>query len=289
MGTCLDMDLFAKATERGCDVILTGHAGDSVLGGRIDLAPLVRHGHPFRAIGDALAMAVPTRLTPWQRIGHWIAAPLARPFVPRAVMTAAWRRRVREPWMTPRFLQLLDACIEASYVSVPPRTPDEWMAGHCSSPFLADMASTWGQIASVTGAAPVDVLHDLEIVHFMAKVDPVLRLHGRMFRGLYRLALAGLVPDAVRLRADKAAGAPMLAEAVLGGDACGMLEDLSSLRGLAGLGLVEPAPFRPGFGDWLRAVRRGERTERDPSDERWHRVWQLLSVEAFVRQHADAA
>jgi hypothetical protein len=49
--------------------------------------------------------------------------------------------------------------------------------------------------------------------------------------------------------------------------------------------LVDPAAFRAPFDAWLRALKRGERRGADPADEFGHQVWQLLSVERFLRQH----
>jgi hypothetical protein len=101
--------------------------------------------------------------------------------------------------------------------------------------------------------------------------------------GLYRRAMRGLIPESIRLRKDKAQGEPAHAEAILAARAEPTLRELSSLAALADAGLVEPGPFRPLFESWLSAVRRGERTTDDPADESWHTVWQLLSVEAFLR------
>jgi len=282
MGTCLDMHLLLAAREPS-SVTLTGHAGDAVFGGRIDFSTFLRRGHPFRAMATAVKLRVPSRVGAPKRIARWVVGPVLRPFVPGALIRARRRGRMRRPWMTERFRQLLDASIRSNPIELP-RTPDEELAAYCSSSALAESATTWGQIASVTGATAVDIFCDLSIVCLMAQTDPAVRCHGHMARGLYRLALRGLVPDSVRLRVDKAAGQPMLAEAALEAHALASLEDLSSLEALADLGLVVPFTFRSAFSDWLRAVRRGERLERDPSDECWHLVWQLLSVERFVRQ-----
>jgi hypothetical protein len=189
--------------------------------------------------------------------------------------------------MTPRFLELLDPYLEAIPCSLP-RTPDERLARFCTLPFFSELCVSWGQIASVTGTAPVDVFRDLELVRFIAQIDPVVLSHGHMFRGLFRLALKGILPESIRLRRDKAFGQPGIAEAAVGANAGEQLRDLSSLERVASLGLVDPEAFRRPFAAWLKTLLRGERLDSDPTDASWHRVWMLLSVEAFLRKHAPS-
>jgi hypothetical protein len=129
----------------------------------------------------------------------------------------------------------------------------------------------------------IDVFRDLALVRFVGALDPLQLSADHRFRGLYRRAMRGLIPESVRLRNDKAQGEPAHAEAILAARAEPTLRDLASLAALSDMGLVEPGPFRPLFESWLSAVRRGERTSGDSADESWHTVWQLLSVEAFLR------
>jgi hypothetical protein len=126
---------------------------------------------------------------------------------------------------------------------------------------------------------------DLDLVRFVLELDPILLSHGHEYRGLYRLAMKGFLPESVRNRQDKARYEPAIAETVLGSEVLDVVEELASLAHLASRGLVDPAPVKQFFIAWLAAVRRGERTGPDPADERWELVWQLLSVEAFLREH----
>jgi len=287
-GACLNLHLLSTAAEREAEVTLSGASGDHVCGGTIDFAPLVRRGRPLDATLRALRICVPTRVSPVRRLGHWIAFPLVRPLLPPQLVTCARRRRLLAPWMRRPFRELLDACLDTASAT-PPRTPDERLREHCMSYAFADLATVWGQIASVTRSVAVDVFRDLELVRFTCAIDPTLLSHGGTYRGLYRLCMKGLIPDSVRTRADKALGQPLLAEAVLASGGFDLLTDLSALRGLAEMGLVEPSRFEPVFNRWLRAVRRGERTTTDPMDGSWQSIWQLLTVEAFVRHHLSAS
>jgi hypothetical protein len=185
--------------------------------------------------------------------------------------------------MTARFVELLEPYL-AAVPRTAPRTPDERMAHFCMHPHLTELSVSWGQMASVTGAAPVDVFRDLELVRFVAQVDPLVVSCDHMFRGLYRRAMKGVLPESIRLRRDKARGEPAIAEAAVAADAGALLRDLSSLESLASLGLVEPECVRAPFAAWLRTLLRGERLEADPTDDLWHPIWPLLSAEAFLRR-----
>lgn len=284
---CGDMLLSATSRLRGADATLTGHGGDIVCGGDLSFAPLILAGQPVRAVVDALRLQVPRDLdiAPLRRLSRWIVrpllAPLARSILPRGLLLAKRRRGHKKPWLTPRFIELLSPAIAA--VPPTPETPDEWMAHLCAHPLFAALSVSWGQIASITGVAPVDVFRDLDLVRFVAQIDPMVLSHGHSFRGLYRLAMKGILPESVRLRRDKALGQPFVAAAAMAAGATGFLQDLSSLDRLASLDLVDPDAFRSLFAAWLRALRRGERVEVDATDRSWNMVWSVLSCEAFLR------
>jgi len=192
--------------------------------------------------------------------------------------------------MTRKFRDLL----EESYAALArcrrpamPDTPDEWMEELCEGDdcVLSDFADMGGQVRSVGRSAPVDVFMDFDFVRFMLEIDPVLLSHGDEYRGLYRLAMKGVLPERIRTRQDKASFEPAIGAAALAAGALDWLRDLASLRSLAEYGLVDPGPFLPLFERWMGAVHLGERTETVPGDESCHQVWQLLSLEAFLREH----
>ena len=282
---CLEMLLWDAARERGAEVTLAGYAGDEICGGIVSFAPLVLRGQPLRAIVDALRLAVPGSPSATDRLGSWVVSPLVKPLLPRTVLSFLRRHRSRAAWMTPRFADLLRPTIEREPRRLP-RTPDEWMSYHCTSGFLSELSVLFGQSLSVTGTPVVDVFRDVDLVRFIAQVDPLQLSTGHMFRGLYRKAMVGVVPEAIRLRRSKALGHPAIAGAALSAHVMPLLRDLSSLEMLASADLVDPARFRALADPWLRLLQRGERLDLDPADESWHVVWQLLSVEAFLRAEA---
>ena len=288
-GASHDMMLWSVARDRGADVTLGGYGGDIVFGGRPTFAPIVRSGHPLRAARSALALRVPWEMSRRARLRSWVVAPLLEPLVPSRAVVALRLRRLRAAWMKKPFLDLLEEALVATQAEAAPSTPDDWMARFANDRVFAELSMSWGAMASVTRTAPVDVLRDPELVRFVARVDPVTRNDGDWHRGLYRRALAGLVPEVVRLRNDKAAMEPGVAEAALASGSVPALESLGTLRALADLGLVEPSLFEPMMARWIAAVRLGERSWREPADECWRTVWQLLSVEQFLRRWGGAA
>jgi hypothetical protein len=284
---CFDMLLCATVASLRADIGLSGGAGDHICGGSLPFAQLARRGHAVEALNAALRVRVPWRMTPWGRVRTF----LIRPFLPRAVLRAKRCWTGPSPWMTRRFRALLERCHEASERAARPLpdTPDEWMQEWCEGDdcVLPTIADCSGRSHALTGAAVLDAFMDFDFVRFMFEIDPVLLSYGHEYRGLYRLAMKGILPEQIRTRQDKASYEPAFAAAVLAADAIGMVRDLSSLEALASRGLVDPGPFRPMFTSWLSAVKRGEREESDPGDEWGQQVWQLLSVEAFLRQHAS--
>jgi asparagine synthetase B (glutamine-hydrolysing) len=280
--TCLFLMLSSVAVECKADATLHGGIGDNIVGGTIPYAQLALRGHPLAAVIAAWRMRVPWPTTAWGRVRSLVLAPL----LPRRV--SRWRRRraAHAPWLTARSIALLNRCQDSAPPPHPlPDTPDAWMRALCDDEGEIDSADCAGQVLALTGCAPVDVFLDSEFIRFVLQIDPILLSHGHEYRGLYRLAMKGVLPERLRTRQDKGRFEPGVAAAALGADAVDMLRDLASLQSLRGRGLVDPIPFGPIFDLWLAAVRRGERVDSDPADERWEQVWQLLSIEAFLRKH----
>lgn len=282
---CLDMLFYETAASLGADIALCGSAGDYLCGGPLPFAQLARRGHIVAALMGALRVRLPWSLSPWGRVRSMVL----RPFLPKALLRARSARAERRRWMTRRFRDLLESCRHAADRNARrmPDTPDEWMAEWCEGNecVLPNIADVGGQALAVTKAAVFDVFLDFDLVRFVLEIDPVLLCHGHEYRGLYRLAMKGILPESIRTRQDKAGYDPAIAAAILASDGLETLDDLSSLEALAAAGLVDPSHFRPIFNRWLGAVRRGEREESDPGDECGPQVWQLLSAEAFLRQH----
>jgi hypothetical protein len=146
---------------------------------------------------------------------------------------------------------------------------------------------SWGQMTSLTGVAPVDVYRDLELVRFVAEIDPTALGHGHVYRGLYRESMKGRLPESVRLRRDKALGGPFVLETIRAAQAFDGLTSLASVECLGDLDLVDPKVFAPLCLRWLEELRRGESMKTESKDApAWRELWPVLAVELFLRRHA---
>jgi asparagine synthase (glutamine-hydrolysing) len=285
--TCLDMLQCATAIAWRADVSLSGVNGDRVCGGTLPYAQLARRGHLVDAVRGALGIRLPWRMSSRSRL-RLVFGPL----VPRWALPSIWWPARKQshgppPWMRgcagELFLDIQET--GASRSRSLPDTPDAWMVDLCTHDFLPDTADLGGQVASVTGCFPMDVFLDPEFVRFMLELDPQILSLGGEYRGLYRLAMKGTIPEKIRKRQDKARFEPAMAAAAAASGCLDELRDLASFEALASRGLVEPSLLRAGFNEWLAVVAQGERTWSLPPDARWQRMWALLAVEAFLREH----
>jgi hypothetical protein len=140
------------------------------------------------------------------------------------------------------------------------------------------IAEARGQMEAATGITRVDPLMDDELVTLVASFPQEMLLFGNRRRGLFRHAMRGMLPEALRLRPDKARFEPALAEMVQGSDLAA-LRELASMRMLGELGLVDPVRYRRHFEMLL---------SDGVASSDWLAVWPALAVEAFVRAQWDA-
>nr|UXE44896.1 hypothetical protein Hi04_10k_c3883_00005 [uncultured bacterium] len=280
-GAAHDMMLWCAARELGADVVLGGYGGDIILGGRPTF--------PLRAVRRALRLRVPWNMSALARVRSWVITPSISPFVPRELYARRVTRRLAAPWMRKAFREHLEAAVAASRPQPRPRTPDEWFRALARDRVFSELSMSWGAMAVETETVPYDVFRDVRVVSAVACIDPLARMDGDYHRGLYRRALRGYVPESVRLRNDKALMEPGIAESAVAAHAVEELAHLGSLRALADLELVEPARFRPILGPWLDSLKLGERPYVHHADEWWRSIWQLLSVERFLRVVAGGA
>jgi asparagine synthase (glutamine-hydrolysing) len=209
---------------------------------------------------------------------------LLKPLVPRWALRLRGRRVDARafPWAGPRVCQALAHAREVG-ASRPPRSPSERYDAIARSTILCDYVGMRGQLEASTGVQWLDPLLDDELVEFLASVPPLMLEHDDLNRGLYRLALRGVVPESVRLRPDKADFEQAFGETAEAAGGIASLGDLFDLRALARGGIVDATASRKLF----------DQIERAPfaieSGLAWTYGWNLLAGEAFMRRYAPAA
>jgi asparagine synthase (glutamine-hydrolysing) len=168
-------------------------------------------------------------------------------------------------WAAPRLRELLAEPRGAS-------RREGWFSSLTTSTDLLEIADMRGQFEVAVGLPRVDPYLDDKMVRLLASFPPAELCHGHRYRGLFSLAMRGVLPDSVRLRPDKASFDP-LPGAILGAVDPQVVRGLVGMEALADLGLVRPREFRDAFA----------RVERGEGGGDWLDVWPALAIEAFVR------
>jgi asparagine synthase (glutamine-hydrolysing) len=272
------------AREHGADVILSGHGGDDLFIGNLEVfADEARAGHVLRAARGVLDLSLSFPLSPARRILDFIVKPIVRGHIPDRLLRARRRRQIahHRSWAGPRMHAFLRALVDRTPPRPDPHTSTEAasVAALASSAYLTTVADGRAMIEAFAGTEQRDPLLDDDVARLVAAIPSRVMHHDHRLRGLYRLALPAAIPDRVRLRATKAAFAVSLRQMFDAAGGCDALADLASVDHLAAMGLVDAASYRAAF-DRLGAS--------DGDGAPWRSLWPALSVEAFLREHASA-
>jgi asparagine synthase (glutamine-hydrolysing) len=278
------LPLLRRAAADGIDGLVDGEGGDELFGLSAYLvADLVRRGR-FRSAREAV------RNFPGG--GPHITRAASKPFLVRfglkgaapAWLEAAVRRRrggatYTPPWLRPAMVEaFMDGDTSADWKRLPgPR----WWAS------LVDIvtrgsgaAMTYDHVrrrAALCGIEQRHPLVDVDVIEYMLAVPPELSYDTRFSRPLIREAMAGCLPDEVRLRPTKSTFDAVFHQAVAG-------PDLGVARRLLrpGHALVEA------YVD-LGVVARELLDDPPPPDQRleWSQfVWRLVTAELWLRVRA---
>jgi asparagine synthase (glutamine-hydrolysing) len=273
--------LFEAARAQGVDRIVTGLGGDNVLDGHPRLfGELARRGQWARALAGAIGLKGLDSTSPWVKVRAFVLRPLARAWMPSALQLRrrGYMRRRMFRWMGPAFTRWTEqhAAVTANLPTLE-WSPRERYEALARMPFLADMARIRSQHEAASALRRTEPLFDDDLLRFVATLPPLSLLSGGFLRGLMRAAMAGVLPDEVRLRPWKAYMDPGLVEMVGSAGGFGALADLTRVSRLADLGLVEPKRFSAAF----------DALARQPLHVSWWSVWPALIVEEFLRQYDE--
>jgi asparagine synthase (glutamine-hydrolysing) len=274
-----DWPLLEAARSHGAEVVLTGVGGDDLYEGDPRLiGERARSGGLLDALIEALLMRAYWQPSAWGRVRDFVLRPLVTPWIPSTVRLARLRRLSARglPWASPFARAVLAASCRLP--RAPAKTGDAFVGDLAVSPYLADPIDVRERLEAKTGCVVRDPLFAPELVDVIASIPAEMLMHGQRLRGLFRLALAGLVPDEVRLRTDKAGFELALAEMLAAAGGLRAFADLSGAHALGELGLLEPRKFARAFED--AAGRNGTHGWSS-----WSHLWPVLALEAFARAH----
>jgi asparagine synthase (glutamine-hydrolysing) len=272
-----------RARDAGAEVVISGEGAEIGLDSDPDVFAEFLFQHPVAAVARLMRFrgVCETRAASVRRLA---LGPLARQVVPPSLLDARQRLRSarnRGPiWARPRLRTWLaqQPWLEAR---PPPfrgqRERIERMAGSTLVMTTVDIMLRWEMLTSVRCALPY---FDDDFLQFVGRIPNAAIFAGARERGLLRESMAGIVPDTLRYRTDKARPYQALAEMfeVTGG--YDSVRDLVTMRELDGLALVEPVAFRRDF----------ERFAANPAaadPKVWGTLWGAIIGEAYLRWFRD--
>lgn len=280
-GDFWSLPLLRRAAAEGVTTALSGDGGDEVFGARaLLLADALRAGRPREALD--LAMRLPgAAYGPGRRaVARMLLDTGLRGAIPHAPDRALVRCEAAlggARWMRPATIAAL---AQSSRGQEWKRLegPRWWAhAAHAVTRGIEE-AGLFDRLRRRAAAAGVQTrapLLDLDVVELALRLPPRASLDPRRNRPLLRAAMAGLVPDSVRLRPQKAWFDSLIIDCLTGADAAAIRELLTGPRAELRAYVRVETLVRRLFDD--DAPRRA-----DPFGWMWQ-VWRLLTLECWLR------
>jgi hypothetical protein len=217
------LPLLREASASGVEVILGGDGGDELFGARAYLlADEVRGGHPLRA--SAHARELPGTAGIGRREGARILAQFglagALPYILHAPAQRLLERRRAPAWLrTPVRDELLASEDPLAWKRLDgPRWWAEAAYGLTSGIEEVGVFEHQRLRAASAGLEARHPLFDLELAETCLRQPPLATFDRRLSRPVFREAMAGLLPEAVRLRPHKTLFDALLIDSVCGRD-----------------------------------------------------------------------
>jgi asparagine synthase (glutamine-hydrolysing) len=272
----IEVDLLERAKAHGAERALSGAGGDELFGGDARaLSDVALRGHPLRALRAARALRGFGE--PRSRALSWIVRPAVARALPRSLRRARARRSARPApkWAGPILRELVEEqAHRGAAQALQPRRSDR-IETVIDDPHRVYLAWNRHLEEVASGLDCWDPYQDSALIRAVRGLPRELLLLGDCWRGLLREAARGLLPEALRLRMDKASSEEALVRFIDVAGGVASLRPLATVERLADLRLAEPGPFQEAFA----------RFEAHPEDgPSWVTLWPALAVESFLRE-----
>lgn len=278
------LPLMRAAAAKGVGTILDGDGGDELFGPRSYLlADRLRAGHPRQALALAYELPGAVQRPPRREIARMFGSKAlagALPYRLHNALRAPFAAREAPAWLRPPAVRDLVASDDPlAWKRL--RGPRWWAHvayGLTSGMEEAGVFEHQRRRAALAGVHARHPLLDLDLVTLGLCQPPRATFDRRFNRPVLRASMAGLLPDAVRLRPGKARFESLIVDCLTGPDGVAvrsLLTDPSSeLRAYVDLGAIQRALFDTDLE--LRA-----------SPFRWMwQVWRLITAECWLRAQA---
>lgn len=279
------LPLLRTAAAAGVRVTLGGDGGDELFGARAYLlADRLRAGHPLQSV--ALARELPgagdrpARREVAKMVADFAIAG-ALPYRMHKLMRRPFARRAAPGWLRPEVVRnLLDSEDPLAWKHMDgPRWWAEVAHGLTRGIEEAGVFEHQRRRATSAGLEVRHPLFDLDLVELCLRQPPLASFDRYRNRPVLRAAMAGLLPDAVRLRPQKALFDSMLVDCLDGPD-----------RMAAHRLLTEPGAEIGAYvdqADVQRTLFETNRYRREQPFQWMWQVWRLLNAECWLRVLAD--
>ncbi len=274
------LPLLRAAAADGAQVALGGDGGDELFGARAYLlADRLRAGHPLQAIALARELPGAGNRPPRREMARIIADMAvvgAIPYRLHRILQRPLAGRGAPGWLRPQTRRdLIDSKDPLAWKRMDgPRWWAEAAHGLTRGVEEIGVFEHQRRRAASAGLEARHPLFDLDLVELCLRQPPLATFDRYRSRPVLRAAMEGLLPDAVRLRPQKALFDSVLVDSLAG-------PDQAALRQL----LSDPGAELRAYVD-LDAMRSALFDGAEPSFRWMWQVWRLLSAECWLRQQA---
>jgi asparagine synthase (glutamine-hydrolysing) len=279
------LPLLRAARAEGVGTMLDGDGGDELFGPRQYLiADRLRAGRPCAALAVAGELPGAGPHVPRRQVAAVVRSfglVGALPHGLHGLATARLARRAAPSWLRRRALRdLIDSDDPAAWKRLD--GPRWWAEPAHALAYGMDEAGVFEHQRRRSALAGLDARHpllDFDLVRLGLRQPPRATLDRRFNRPVLRAALAGLLPDAVRLRPQKARFDPLIVSCLQGPDAAAVSALLRDPGSELGAYVERERMEEELFGT-------GGLAQRDPFRWMWL-VWRLLTAELWLRAQAS--